>query len=94
MAFNFDVFRVVEVKNPSKECVQICFADSKSIELKETCLIIFEQQVKYIITEQFNNYKRVKIYIIDDDDPMVIDFYVEEYHLFESFFMSLYNKNI
>ncbi len=94
MALDFDLFRVVDVKNPAKECVQVCFSDGKSNALKETCLIVFEQQVKYIITEQFDDYKRVKIYIIDDDDPIVIDFHPEEYHLFESFFMSLYNKNI
>jgi len=94
MALNFDLFRVVDIKNPSKECVQICFSDGKANELKNTCLVVFETQVKYIITEEYETYKRVKIFIIDDDDPIVINFHLEEYHLFETLFLALYNKTI
>ncbi len=94
MALHFDTFRVVEIKNPSKECVQVCFSNGKANELKSTCIVIFETQVKYIITEEYETYQRAKIYIIDDDDPIVIDFRPEEYHLYEMFFMALYNKTI
>ena len=94
MALDFDLFRVVDIKNPSKDCVQVCFSDGKANELKTTCLVIFETQVKYVITEEYETYKRVKIYIIDDDDPIVIDFHPDEYHLFETFFLALYNKTI
>jgi hypothetical protein len=94
MALDFNLFRVVDIKNPSKDCVEVCFSDGKANELKTTCLVIFETQVKYVITEEHEEYKRVKIYIIDDDDPIVIDFRPEEYHLFETFFLALYNKTI
>lgn len=94
MALNFDVFKVVDVKNPSKHCTELYFSDGKSDSLQNTSLVIFEQQVKYIVTEEYESHKKVKIYIIDDDAPIVVDFYPEEYHLYESFFMSLYNKNI
>jgi len=94
MALNFDVFKVVDVKNPSKNCTEIFFSDSKENNLKRTSLVVFEQQVKYIITEEYETHKKVKIYIIDDEDPIMIDFHVEEYPFLEAFFMSLYNKNI
>jgi len=94
MALNFDVFKVVNVKNPSKHCTEIHFSDNKSNSLQKTSLVIFEQQVRYIITEEYTSYKRVKIYIVYDEDPIVIDFHPEEYHLFETFFMALYNKTI
>ncbi len=94
MALDFDLFRVVDVKNPAKECVQVCFSDGKANDLKSTCLVIFETQVKYIITEEYETHKRVKVFIIDDDDPIVIDFHPEEYHFYETFFMALYNKTI
>ncbi len=94
MALDFNSFRVVDIKNPSKECVQLCFSDGKTNDLKSTCLIIFEQQVKYIITEEYETHKKVKVYIIDDDDPIIVDFYPEEYHLYETFFMALHNKTI
>jgi len=94
MALDFDLFRVVDVKNPSKDCVELHFLDGKDNDLTSTSLVLFEQQVKYIVTEEYKDYKRVKIYIIDDDDPIVIDFHTEEYQLFETFFMALYNKTI
>lgn len=94
MAFDFNLFNVVDVKNPSNACVELYFSDGKDNELRSTSLVIFEQQVKYIITEEYEEYKRVKVYIIDDEDPIVIDFHPEEYQLYEAFFMALYNKNI
>lgn len=94
MAFDFNLFRVVDIKNPSKSCVELHFSDGKENELKNTSLVVFEQQVKYIITEEYAEFKRVKVYIIDDEDPIMIDFYPEEYQLYEAFFMALYNKNI
>lgn len=94
MAFDYDLFRVVDVKNPSNHCTEIYFSDGKDNELRRTTLVIFEQQVKYIITEEYDDHKKVKIYIIDDEDPIVIDFHPEEYQLYEAFFMSMYNKNI
>ncbi len=94
MALDFDLFSVVEVKNPSKHCTEIYFSDRKDNDLKTTSLVIFEQQIKYVITEEYDEYKRVKIFIRDDDDPIVIDFHPEEYNLFEAFFLALYNKNI
>ena len=94
MAFDFDVFRVVDIKNPSKNCTEVFFSDRKDNNLKRTSLVLFEQQVKYIITEEYEDRKRVKVYIIDDEDPIMIDFYPEEYQFFEAFFMALYNKNI
>lgn len=94
MAFDFDGFRVIDIKNPSKECVEVYFSDGKDNELKITSLVIFETQVKYVITEVYTDHKRVKIFMVDDDDPMVIDFYSEEYQLYEAFFMALYNKTI
>jgi ASC-1-like (ASCH) protein len=94
MALDFNLFKVIEVKNPSKECVEVRFSDVKANDLKTTSLVIFETQVKYIITEEYETHKRVKVYSIDDDDAIVIDFYPEEYYLFETFFMALYNKTI
>jgi len=94
MAFVFDLFRVVDVKNPSKECVELYFSDGKANDLKKTSLVIFETQVKYVITEEYETYKRVKIYIIDNEDPIVIDFHPEEYQFFEALFLALYNKDI
>lgn len=94
MALDFDLFRVMDVKNPSKHCTEIYFSDCKDNELRKTSLVIFEQQVKYIVTEEYDDYKRVKIFIVDDEDPIVIDFHPEEYQFFESLFMALYNKNI
>ncbi|MCX6824167.1 MAG: hypothetical protein NT085_03495 [candidate division SR1 bacterium] len=94
MALDFDLFKVVDVKNPSKNCTEIFFSDGKDNELKRTSLVIFEQQVKYITTEEYETYKRVKIYIIDDDDAIMIDFHPDEYQFFEAFFLALYNKNI
>lgn len=94
MAFDFDAFRVMEIKNPSKHCTEVFFSDGKENDLKKTSLVIFEQQVKYIITEEYEEHKKVKVYIIDDEDPIVIDFHSEEYSLYEAFFMALYNKNI
>lgn len=94
MAFDFDTFRVMEIKNPSKHCTEVFFSDGKENDLKKTSLVIFEQQVKYIITEEYEEHKKVKVYIIDDEDPIVIDFHPEEYSLYEAFFMALYNKNI
>ncbi|MEI7919997.1 MAG: hypothetical protein WCH65_07770 [bacterium] len=94
MALDFDLFRVVEVKNPSKSATEIYFSDGKANDLKKTSMILFEQQIKYIVSEEYETYKRVKVFIIDDDDPIVIDFYPEEYPLFEAFFMSLYNTDV
>ncbi|MCX6824840.1 MAG: hypothetical protein NTY80_01330 [candidate division SR1 bacterium] len=95
MALSFDLFKVVDVKNPSKHCTEVFFSDGNQNDLKITSLVIFEQQVKYIITEEYESHKRVKIYIIDDDsDPIVIDFHPDEYELYEAFFLALYNKNI
>jgi hypothetical protein len=94
MAFDLDVFKVVDVKNPSVNCTEIFFSDGKDNDLKRTSLVVFEQQVKYIITEQYEDHKKIKIYIIDDEDPIMIDFYPEEYPFFEALFLSLYNKNI
>ncbi len=94
MAVTFDLFRVIEVKNPSKECVEVYFHDGKDHGLKKTSLVIFETQVKYVVTEEYEDYKRVKIYIIDDNDPIIIDFHVDEYSLYETFFLALYNKTI
>ncbi len=94
MALNFDIFNVVEVKNPSRECIEIFFSDTTGSDLKRTSLVIFEPQIKYVVTEEYKNHKRVKIFIRDDEDPIVIDFHQEEYELFEAFFLSLYNKNI
>jgi len=94
MALNFDVFKIVEVKNPSKDCTELFFSNKKAGKIQNTSLVIFEQQVKYIVTEKYETHKKVKIYIRDDDAPIIVDFYPEEYHLYESFFMSLYNKNI
>jgi len=94
MAFDFDLFRVVDIKNPNTHCTEVHFTDGKENDLKETSLVIFEQQVKYIITEQYEDHKRVKVYIIDDEDPIVIDFHSEEYQLYEAFFLALYNRNI
>ncbi|MFA7298804.1 MAG: hypothetical protein WC010_04130 [Candidatus Absconditabacterales bacterium] len=94
MALDFDLFSVVDVKNPSKYCTEIFFSDGKDNDLKKTSLVIFEQQVKYIITEEYETYKRVKVHIIDDNDPIVIDFHPDEYGFFEAVFLSLYNKNI
>jgi len=94
MALDFNLFRVIDVKNPSKSATEVYFSDGKANDLEKTSLVLFEQQIKYIISEEYETYKRVKVYIIDDDDPIIVDFYPEEYHLFEMFFMSLYNKNI
>ena len=94
MALDFDLFNVVDVKNPSQHCTEIFFSDGKENDLKKTSLVILEQQVKYIITEEYDTHKRVKIYIIDDEDPIVIDFHSDEYNFFEAFFLALYNKNI
>ena len=94
MALSFDLFRVVDIKNPSEQCTEVHFTDDRNGDLKRTSLVIFEQQVKYITTEEYEASKRVKIYIIDDDDPIVIDFHPEEYQLFEALFLALYNKNI
>jgi hypothetical protein len=94
MAFDYDLFRVVDIKNPSVHCTEIYFSDGKENDLKKTSLVIFEQQVKYIITEEYVTHKKVKVYIIDDEDPIVIDFHPEEYQFFEAFFLALYNKNI
>ena len=94
MALDFDLFNVVDVKNPSKNCTEIFFSDGKENQIRRTSLVIFEQQVKYVVTEEYETYKRVKIYIIDDDDPIVIDFHPDEYQFFEAFFLALYNKNI
>ncbi|MEI6118470.1 MAG: hypothetical protein WCP92_04480 [bacterium] len=94
MALDFDLFRVIDVKNPSKNCTEIFFSDGKENQMIKTSLVIFEQQVKYVVTEEYETYKRVKIYIIDDDDPIVIDFHPDEYQFFEAFFLALYNKNI
>ena len=95
MALNLDAFKVVDVKNPSKNCTEIYFSDGKENDLKKTSLVLFEQQVKYILTEQYTTHKRVKIYLMDDDgDPIVIDFHPDEYAFFEAFFLALYNKNI
>lgn len=94
MALSFDTFRVTEVNNPSKHCVEVHFSDAFTAVAKKTSLVIFEQQVKYVITEEHNDHKRVKIFIRDDKDPIVIDFHPDEYHLFETFFMALYNKTI
>ena len=93
MALSFDLFKVVDVKNPSKNCTEIFFSDGKDNDLKRTSLVIFEQQIKYLVTEQYETHKRVKIYIIDDGDPIVIDFHTDEYAFFEAFFLALYNKN-
>ena len=94
MAFDYDVFKVADVRNPSTNCTEIDFTDGKENELKGISLVIFEQQVKYIITEEYNTHKKVKIYIIDDEDPIIIDFHPEEYHFFEALFLALYNKDI
>ncbi len=94
MALDFDLFRVVDVKNPSKHCTEVYFSNSKQGELKKTSLVVFEQQIKYVMTEEYEDHKRVKIFIRDDQYPILIEFHPDEYHLFESFFLSLYNKNI
>jgi len=94
MALDFDLFSVIEVKNPSRDCTEIHFSDMKDNSLKKTSLVLFEQQIKYVITEEYEDHKRVKVFIRDDEDPIVIDFHPDEYELFEWFFLSLYNKNI
>ena len=94
MALHFDTFRVIDVKNPSKHCTELCFSDGNNANLKSTSLILFEQQIKYVITEEFDSYKRTKIFVRDDDDPIIVDFHPEEYQLYEALFLSLYNKNI
>ena len=94
MSLNFNLLTVVDIKNPNKNCTEIYFEDPRDIELKTKSLVIFEPQVKYVISEEYATYKRIKIYILDDEAPIVIDFHPEEYKHFESFFLALYNKNI
>lgn len=94
MALDFDLFRVVDIKNPSTDCTEVYFSSDKPNELQRTSLVLFEQQIKYVVTEEYEDHKRVKIFIRDDNDPIVIDFHPDEYQFFESFFLSLYNKNI
>lgn len=94
MTLSFDLFKVVDVKNPSEHCTEVYFSDDKNSDLKRRSLVIFEQQVKYITTEEYETNKRVKIYIIDDKEPILIDFHQEEYKFFEALFSAIYNKNI
>ena len=94
MALSFDTFRVAEVKNPNKNCVKVVFYEAVPNTSKKTSLIIFEQQIKYVVTEEDWDRKRVKVFIRDDQDPIMIDFHPDEYNLFETFFLALYNKDI
>ena len=94
MSLNFNLLTVVDIKNPNKNSTEIYFIDSRDIELKTKSLVVFEPQVKYVITEEYATHKMMKIYILDDEAPIVIDFHPEEYHHYESFFLALYNKNI
>ncbi len=93
MALTFDNLRVIEIKNTSKECVEVVFSvNQKYGWLQKTNLVLFETQIKYVITEVYDTHKKVKVYIRDDNDPIVIVFYPEEYMLYETFFLALYNK--
>ncbi len=94
MALDFDFFRVREVTNPSLDCVQINFQHIDDPVIKRKSLVLFESQIKYIVTEEMEDRKRVKVFVRDDSDPMIIDFHPEEYEQYEGMFLALYNKNV
>jgi len=87
----FEWYKVVEVINPSRECVQLVFESVENTDLKRKAFIIFEPQLKYIIIDDHVNFKRLKLFFNWDEKEVRIDFTSENYELLDKFVKWVYN---
>ena len=92
MALNFDGYEISQIINPNLRCTEILLTTTQDPDVQKKTLILFEKQIKYIEIEEHQKFKRVKIYIIDENEAMNLDFTQEKAELFELFLRSLYNR--
>lgn len=63
-----------------------------NLDIPQKAIILFDSQIKYIEVEAHPNYRRVKVYIREVEQPLHIDFTAEQSDLYDLFLKSLYNK--
>ncbi len=89
----FDNFKVIEVKNPSPNCVHIFFENENNPDIKKKQFILFEQQIKYIIINEHKNFTKIKIYTRWDNKEIVIKFLQDNKELLNKFLKSVFNSD-
>lgn len=92
MAINLDGYALVGIVNPNLQCTQINFMSQGNQEVSQKAVILFDQQIKYIEVEAHEAFRRVKVWVLEEQEPISIDFPGEEVELYDLFLKSLYNK--
>jgi len=92
MTLDFAGYKLTKVVNPSPSCTQVHFESLEETDIKNRTLILFERQIRYMEVEEHQKFRRVKVYLKNDEDALELDFTQENDDQFELFFKSMYNS--
>lgn len=92
MSLSFEGYILTDIINPNVSCTQVGFTNTEDPDIQKRWLVLFDKQIKYIEVEEHQKFKRVKVYVAEETEPIHLDFGENDDSNYDLFLRSIYNK--